>query len=89
MTATLKVHKLHAQNVDVRLVKGFHEHYQVLPRAMGPSNLLENIAELPDRQVTKTGKSLSSDFLSSVSVTVRQASTITEAITTKKSRKIS
>ena len=54
--------------------------------------MLESIAEVPDRQVAKTGKSsifrLSFFLLSSVSVTVRQASTITaEAITTKKSRK--
>ena len=65
-------------------------HYRVLPRAMGPLNLLENIAEVPDQQVAKTGNRLSSDFflLFSVSVTVRQASTITaEVITTKKSQK--
>ena len=30
MAATLKVRKWHARNVDVRLVKGFHEHYQAL-----------------------------------------------------------
>ena len=29
-------------------------HYRV---AMGPLSLLENIAEVPDQQVTKTGKS--------------------------------
>ena len=33
MAATLKVRKLHARNVDVRLVKGFHEHYQALSSA--------------------------------------------------------
>ena len=33
MVATLKVRKWHAQNVDVRLVKSFHEHYQVLSSA--------------------------------------------------------
>ena len=30
MAATLKVHKWHAQNVCVRLVKGLHEPYQAL-----------------------------------------------------------
>ena len=33
MAATLKVRKLHARNVNVRLVKGFHEHYQALSSA--------------------------------------------------------
>ena len=33
MAATLKVCKLHARNVDVRLVKGFHEHYLALSSA--------------------------------------------------------
>ena len=33
MAATLNVRKWHAWNVDVRLVKGFHEHYQALSRA--------------------------------------------------------
>jgi len=31
MAATLKVHKWHARNVSVRLVKGLHEPYQALP----------------------------------------------------------
>ena len=87
MAATLKVHKWHARNVDIRLVKGFHEHYQALSWAMGPLGVLESITELPDWQVTKTG-TLSIFWLlllllsSSVSVTVHQASMITaEAIT--------
>ena len=55
---------------------------------MGPLNLLESIAEVPDRQVAKRANHLSSDFLSSVSVAVSQASTITsEAITTIQLRK--
>ena len=67
-------------------------HYRVLPWATGPLTFLESIAEVPDRRVTKTGKSsifwLSSFFLSSVSVTVSQASTITaKAITTIQMRK--
>jgi len=33
MAATLKVCKWHGQNVDVRLIKGFHEHYQALSSA--------------------------------------------------------
>ena len=33
MAATLKVHKWHARNVSVRLVKGLHEPYQALPSA--------------------------------------------------------
>ena len=33
MAATLKVHKWHARNVDVRLIKGFHEHYRALSSA--------------------------------------------------------
>ena len=89
MAATLKASKLHAQNVDV---KNFHEHYRVLPWAMGPIDVLESIAEVPERQVAKTGKSsifwFTFFFLSSVSVTISQASTImAEAITTKKSQK--
>ena len=51
MAATLEVHKWHTWNVDVRLVKGFHEHfhehYRVLPWAMRLLNLLESIAEVP------------------------------------------
>ena len=54
---------------------------------MGPLNVLESIAEVPDRQVAKTGKS-SIFWLSSVR-TVSQASTITaEAIAKIQSRKI-
>ena len=33
MPATLKVRKWHTRNVDVGLVKGFHEHYQALSSA--------------------------------------------------------
>ena len=55
-------------------------HYRVLPWATGPLTLLESIAKLPDRQVAKTGKSLTSFFVS-------HASTITvEAITNAKKR---
>ena len=55
----------------------------------GTLNLLESIAEVPDQQVAKTGKSsifwLSSFFL--LSVTVSHTSTImTEAITTVQTR---
>ena len=32
-------------------------HYRVLPRSMGPLDVLESIAEVPDRQVAKMGKS--------------------------------
>ena len=32
-------------------------HYQVLPWAMRPLDVLESIAEVPDRRVAKTGKS--------------------------------
>ena len=57
-------------------------HYRVLPWAAGPLTSLESIAKVPDRQVAKTGKSSTDFLLSSVSVTVSQASTITaEAIT--------
>ena len=52
-------------------------HHRVVPRALGPLNLLENIAEVPDQQVTKTGESSIFCLSSSVSVTVSQASTIT------------
>ena len=63
-------------------------HHRVVPRAMGPLNLLENIAEVPDQQVTKTGESSIFCLSSSVSVTVSQASTImAEAIATIQSRK--
>ena len=95
MASTLKVHKWHTRDVDVRLVKGFHEHYQALSSASmsnGPLDVLESIAEVPDQQVAKTGK-LSIFWLSFfifflLSVTVRQASTITtEAITTIQSQK--
>ena len=57
MAATLKVHKWHTRNVCVRLVKGLHEPYRMLPLATGPLLLLESITEVPDRQVTKTSKS--------------------------------
>ena len=57
----IKVHKLPARNVCIRLVKAPHEPYQALPSffpwAMGPLNLLESITKVPDRQVAKTGKS--------------------------------
>ena len=33
MAATLKVHKWHARNVTIRLVKGLHEPYQALLNA--------------------------------------------------------
>ena len=50
---------------------------------MGPLTLLESIAEVPDRQIAKTGNCQSSDFLSSL--TLSQATTITaEAITCEK-----
>ena len=61
-------------------------HYQVVPGAMGPLSLLENIAEVSDRQVAKTCKS-SYLLTSSVSVTVRQASTITAGAITIQSQK--
>ena len=56
MAATLKVQKQHAPNVYVRLVNGLHEPYQALsfPWATGPLTLLESIAKVPDREVTKT-----------------------------------
>ena len=56
-------------NVCVRLVNDLHEPYQALSSAsMGNRTvtltLLESIAKVPDRQVTKTGKinRLFSDF---------------------------
>ena len=61
------MHKWHARNDCVRLVKGLHEQYQALPCASmgnGPLTLLESIAKVPDRQVAKTGK-LSIFWLSS------------------------
>ena len=57
---------------------------------MGPLNLLESIAEVTDGKSLKQANCLSSDFffLSSVSVTVSQASTImAEAITMIQTRK--
>ena len=40
MAATLKVHKRHARNVCIRLVKGLREPYQALPSAsMGNGNI--------------------------------------------------
>ena len=81
--ATLKVHKWHARNSALDWSNGsisHIRHYRVLPWATGTLPSLESIAEVPDWQVAKTGKSsifwLSSSFLS-------HASTITvEAITT-------
>ena len=60
MAATLKVHKWHAWNVRVRLVKGLHEPYQALPSAYQATETLpslESIAKVPDQEVAKTGKS--------------------------------
>ena len=48
-------------NVYVRLVNGLYEPCQaisgVFPWETGPLTLLESITKVPDRQVTKTGKS--------------------------------
>ena len=59
MAATLKVHKWHARNISVRLVKAsisHIRHYRVLPWATAPLPLLESIAKVPDGQVTEKGK---------------------------------
>ena len=54
---------------------------------MGPLTLLESIAKVPDRQVSKQANCLSSDFLLS-SVSLSHTSTITvEAITMIQMRK--
>ena len=65
----------------VRLVNGLHEPYQALPWATGTLTLLESIAEVPDRQVAKTGRVVY--LLTSSSSILQHDSTITaEAITT-------
>ena len=77
-------------NVYVRLVKSLYERGITKcfhAWATGPLTLLESLADEPDWQVTKSGKSptfwLSFFLLSSVSVIVSQASMImAEAITT-------
>ena len=54
------MHKWQTQNVKIKLVDGLCEPYQSLSSASitnGIINLLESIAEIPDRQVAKTGKS--------------------------------
>ena len=55
MPATLKVHKLQTKNVCVRLVKGLHEPYQVLPWTTRP--LPERFTEVADWQEAKLRKS--------------------------------
>ena len=62
-------------------------HYRVLPWAMGTLPTLESIAKVPDRQVTKRGKSsILTFFLSSLSLS--HASMITvEAMTMDQTRK--
>ena len=79
---TLRVHKWHAWNVCVRLVKGLHGPYRVLPWATGLLTSLKSITKVSDRQVTKTDNSFIFWLLSS-SFVLSQASTIAaEAITT-------
>ena len=44
MAATIKVHKWHAQNVYVRLVKGLYEPYHALPSASMSNGTTVNFA---------------------------------------------
>ena len=86
--ATLKVCKWYARNFDARLVKGFHEHCQALSSASMSNGTIKFAGEHrwstrpPSHYSGQIGYLLTSFFLSSVSVTVSQASTITtKAIT--------
>ena len=45
VAATLKVRKWHAQNVHVRLVKSFHEHYQELSSAFMSNGIVKFAGE--------------------------------------------
>ena len=62
MAATLKVRKWYARNVDVRLVKGFHEHDQALSGASMSNGTVRWAGEhrwstRPASSYPKTGKS--------------------------------
>ena len=62
----IKSAQMTRSNVDTRLVKGFHGHYQALSSASmsnGTLNLLETITEVPHLQVLKRANHLSYDFL--------------------------
>ena len=68
MAATLKVHKLHTQNVCVRLVNGLHEPYHTLlsasmnPWATGLLALLKTLLKYQTGKSLKRANRLSSNF---------------------------
>ena len=91
MAATLKVHKSHAWNVCVRLVKGLHEPYPALPCASMDNGTVNFAGE--HRWSTKLASCRNGQIvylLTSFFLSFRHSSAITvEAIKPNKTRKTS